>query len=54
MGEGKVIVSARVDQDLINWIDKEVDKRRFRTRSHALEYALYVLRESESVKGTIG
>jgi Arc/MetJ-type ribon-helix-helix transcriptional regulator len=49
MGEGKTSISARIDSDLINWIDKEVDSRRFRTRTHALEYALYALKESESV-----
>jgi Arc/MetJ-type ribon-helix-helix transcriptional regulator len=54
MSGGKVSVSARIDPELINWIDMQVDKRRFRTRSHALEYALYVLKESEGVKGMIG
>lgn len=52
MGEGKVSVSARIDPDLVNWVDDQVDKRRFRTRSHALEYALYVLRQSENVTET--
>ena len=45
MGEVKITVSARVDPELLEWVDIQVDKRRFRTRSHALEYALIVLRQ---------
>jgi len=53
MGEGKVAVSGRIDPELLTWIDKEVKKRRFRTRSHALEHALCLLKEeSENVRGT--
>jgi Arc/MetJ-type ribon-helix-helix transcriptional regulator len=49
MREGKISVSARIDPDLVNWVDDQVDKRRFRTRSHALEYALFVLKQSETM-----
>ena len=52
MGEGKITVSARVDPELLTWVDDQVDKQRFRTRSHALEYALRVLRQSENMKET--
>ena len=52
MGEGKITVSARVDPELLTWVDDQVDKQRFRTRSHALEYALRVLKQYESVKET--
>jgi Arc/MetJ-type ribon-helix-helix transcriptional regulator len=52
MGEGKITVSARVDPELLTWVDDQVDKQRFRTRSHALEYALRVLRQSENVNET--
>ena len=48
MSEGKVTVSARVDPELLSWLDDQVDKQRFRTRSHALEYALRVLKQSEN------
>ena len=38
-------VTATIDQELITWIDSEVDKRRFRNRSHAIEYAIAKLKE---------
>jgi len=41
----RVKVTATVDQELIEWIDQEVKKKRFRNRSHAIEYALAMLRE---------
>ncbi len=53
MGEGKVCVSARIDPDLMSLIDTQVDKQRFRTRSHGIEYALRILKESENAKGRI-
>jgi len=53
MGEGKTSISARIDTELIDWIDTQVNERRFRTRTHALEYALYTLKKSENVKRTI-
>ncbi len=54
MSEGKVTVSARVDPELLTWVDDQVDKQRFRTRSHALEYALRILRKSENMKERTG
>ena len=52
MSEGKITVSARVDPELLIWVDDQVEKQRFRTRSHALEYALRLLRQSEIMKET--
>jgi Arc/MetJ-type ribon-helix-helix transcriptional regulator len=49
-GGGKVQICARIDDDLINWIDTQVDRKRFRTRSHALEFCVYALKEAESMK----
>jgi len=40
-------VTATIDDELIKWLDGEVEKRRFRNRSHALEYAVAKLKESE-------
>ena len=48
MGEGKTRISARVENELIDWVDQEVEKKRFSNRSHALNYALYVLKQTES------
>lgn len=33
-------VSASVDIELVMWIDKEVETRRFASRTHALEFAI--------------
>lgn len=38
---------ATVREDLVEWIDKEVKKLRFANRSHAIEYAISKLIESE-------
>jgi Arc/MetJ-type ribon-helix-helix transcriptional regulator len=54
MSAGKITVSARVDPELLTWVDDQVNKQRFRTRSHALEYALRILKQSENVKETTG
>jgi len=40
-------VTATVDKELIQWIDQEVKKRRFRNRSHAIESAIAKLKEKE-------
>lgn len=53
--EGLEMVRQRVfctlKQDLVTWIDQEVAKTRFRNRSHAIEYALIKLRETDGTKG---
>ena len=43
----RVKVTATVDKELITWIDQEVEKRRFRNRSHAIEYAIAKLKEKK-------
>lgn len=40
-------VTATIDKELITWIDEEVEKRRFRNRSHAIEYAIAKLKEKK-------
>ena len=44
MSEKKVKVTASMDADLVEWIDKEVEGRRFASRTHALEFATARLR----------
>lgn len=39
MSEKKVKVTASMDVDLVGWMDKEVENRRFASRTHALEVA---------------
>jgi len=40
-------LSITVDSDLLKWIDAEIKKKRFSSRSHAFEYAVNRLKESE-------
>jgi Arc/MetJ-type ribon-helix-helix transcriptional regulator len=44
-------VTITVEKRLLEWIDKEVEKFRFRNRSHAFEYALAKLMEKEKGEG---
>ncbi len=43
----RVRVFATIREDVEQWIQKEVDKGRFRNRSHAIEYALLHLMVDE-------
>lgn len=39
-------ISATIEQDLINWIEKEVnDNKKYRNKSHLIEYALEMLKK---------
>jgi len=40
-------VTITVDKRLLDWVSLEVEKLRFRNRSHTLEYALARLMEAE-------
>jgi len=42
----KVKTSVALDEDLIAWIDKMIETKRFANRTHAVESALQKLRES--------
>ncbi len=44
----KVKTSVALDSDLLDWVDSEIRKKRFATRTHAIEYALQRLKEQES------
>ena len=42
-------ISATIDEDLIKWIEKELgDKKRYRNRSHLIEVALELLKQTEN------
>ena len=43
-------VFATIREDVLKWVDGQVGKARFRNRSHAIEYALIRLMESEKEK----
>jgi Arc/MetJ-type ribon-helix-helix transcriptional regulator len=50
MADEKVKVTASMDSDLVDWIDKEIEYRRFASRTHALEVAVAKLK-NEIKKG---
>ena len=39
-----------VREDLVAWMDSKVEKLKFASRSHAIEYALSKLKESEGTQ----
>ncbi len=43
-------VYATIREDLVEWMDQEVEKLRFASRSHAIEYALAKLKEGKDRK----
>ena len=41
-------ISATIDKDLVDWIEKEVsDKKRYRNKSHLIETALEMLKANK-------
>lgn len=49
--EMKKHISVTLEEKLLEWIDQQVKKTRFRNRSHLVEYALVKFKESEEKKG---
>jgi Arc/MetJ-type ribon-helix-helix transcriptional regulator len=43
----KIKTSVTIDEDLVKWIDGEINKKRFANRSHAVEFALYHIKNIE-------
>jgi len=43
----KIRLQVTVREDLVKWTDEQVEKLRFASRSHAVEYALTQLKEKE-------
>jgi len=43
----RIRVFATIREDVLKWVDQQVENTRFRNRSHALEYALIKLMETE-------
>jgi Arc/MetJ-type ribon-helix-helix transcriptional regulator len=46
----KVRRSVTISEDLMKWIADEIDRKRFKDVSHAIEYALFKLREESGKK----
>ena len=39
-------ISATIDEDLVNWIEKELqNKEKYRNKSHLIEIALHLLKK---------
>lgn len=47
MSEKKVKISISVDEEVANWIDKEIENRTYRNRSHAFDVAGHLLMSSK-------
>lgn len=44
----KVKTSVALDEDLLTWIDDMIERKRFASRTHAIEYALQRLKEQQT------
>jgi Arc/MetJ-type ribon-helix-helix transcriptional regulator len=44
--KGKLKTSVALDRDLLTWVDRMVQAKRFANRTHAIEYALQKLKEA--------
>ena len=42
----KIKTSFSIDQENLKWIDKQVETKRFRSRSHVMDYAIEQLKTS--------
>ena len=41
-------ISATIDEELINWIEKEIkDERKYRNKSHLIEIAIELLKSNK-------
>jgi Arc/MetJ-type ribon-helix-helix transcriptional regulator len=43
----KVKTSVALDSDLLAWIDRQIETKRYASRTHCIEYAIMKLKESE-------
>ena len=42
----KVKTSVALDEEVLDWVDEQVETKRFANRTHAIEYALQRLKDS--------
>jgi Arc/MetJ-type ribon-helix-helix transcriptional regulator len=40
--------SITIDKDLMDWITQQINQKRFKDVSHAMEFAVYHLKQEES------
>jgi Arc/MetJ-type ribon-helix-helix transcriptional regulator len=55
MGEAieKTRVNVTLSNDILKWIDENIDSHRFASRSHALEFAVMSLKEADARRATL-
>jgi len=46
----KMKTSVSLDQDTLKWMDEQINTKRFRNRSHIMEYALEQLRRGKKAE----
>jgi Arc/MetJ-type ribon-helix-helix transcriptional regulator len=46
MAKTKIKTSVALDKDLLDWINTMVARKRFANKTHAIEYAITILRET--------
>ena len=49
----KVYIAGRIPKNLVEWVDKMVEKRIFANRSHAIEYAIAYLQSVYEREGRL-
>ncbi|MDA8055789.1 MAG: hypothetical protein M0Z77_09130 [Thermoplasmatales archaeon] len=47
----KIKVSVSIDEELLEWVEVEVDKKRFASVSHAVNFALNGLKKESGLGG---
>lgn len=47
----KIKTSVGIDEDLLEWVDSQILAKRFASRTHAIEYALKMLRDKFKEEG---
>ncbi|MCX9012254.1 MAG: ribbon-helix-helix domain-containing protein [Candidatus Methanoperedens sp.] len=46
----KIKTSIALDEDLLKWVDMQIEKKRFANRTHAIEFALQQLVERDKIE----
>ncbi len=46
----KIKTSIALDEDLLKWVDIQIEKKRFANRTHAIEFALQQLVEKDKIE----
>ena len=47
----KIKTSISLDEDILKWMDEQIATKRFRNRSHIMEYAIEQLRRAGKSEG---